>query len=129
MLSLTLTRQNLKRDVGNDLYVDPNRDTVSLMPFEIRIGRVRRDRGFNVARPSVLGNPFKLGVDGDRDTVIGKYRAWFEVAVREDPRVRSAVERLEAAAREGDVTLLCHCAPERCHAEVIADELRRRLQG
>ncbi len=97
------------------------------MSFHISIGRLRRDRGFSVARPTALGNPFKIGVDGDRDEVIRKYRDWFEVAVVENERVRDAVERLVSAAKIQDVTLLCHCAPQACHAQVIADEVRRRL--
>ncbi len=97
------------------------------MSFDIRVGRVRRDRGFIVARPSPLGNPFKIGIDGDRAQVIGKYRIWFKTALRDDERVRSVVEKITVEASRGDITLLCHCAPEACHAEVIADEVRRRV--
>jgi hypothetical protein len=97
------------------------------MRYDIRIGRMRRDRGFNVARPSVLGNPFKLGIDGDRAEVIDKYRVWLRSALKRDPRVRTAIEKLTFEAERRDVTLLCHCAPEACHAEVIADEIRRRI--
>ena len=87
----------------------------------IRIGRLRRDRGISVARPSVLGNPFKIGVDGDRATVIAKYRTWIAGAIKTDDAVRDAVYRIALAARHGDVTLLCHCAPQACHAEVVAE--------
>jgi len=105
----------------------PASDAESPAGFGIRVGRLRRDRGFSVARPTVLGNPFKIGVDGDRDEVIRKYRAWFKVAVVEDARVRNAVERLVTEAKRHDITLLCHCAPQACHAEVIAEEVRRRV--
>lgn len=98
------------------------------MSFEIRVGRLRRDRGFSVARPSPLGNPFRIGVDGDRAQVITKYRAWFEKALTEDERVQAKVEMIADEAARRDVTLLCHCAPEACHADVIADEVRRRVR-
>lgn len=88
---------------------------------------MRRDRGTSVARPSVLGNPFVIGADGDRAEVIAKYRAWFDDARRNDARVRAAVDRLASKAREGPVTLLCYCAPQACHADVIAEEIGRLL--
>ncbi len=93
----------------------------------ITIGRARRDRGFSVCRPSPLGNPFRIGSDGDRNEVIRKYQAWFDVAVVHDDRVRAAIEQLTREASARDITLLCYCAPQRCHADVIAVEIRRRI--
>jgi len=94
----------------------------------IRIGRLRRDRGISVARPTVLGNPFVRGEDGTREEVVAKYREFFAVELRRNQAVRAAGDRIVEQARKGDVTLLCWCAPEVCHAEVIAEEVRRRLE-
>jgi len=94
---------------------------------EIRIGRLRRDRGVSVARPTVLGNPFAIGADGERDDVIEKYRRWFRTSLGESPAVEAKVAELTELARKGDLTLLCWCAPKRCHAEVVAAEIRRRV--
>ncbi len=89
----------------------------------IRVGRLRRDRGISVARPTVLGNPFTIGVDGDRADVIAKYRHWLMRELRLNGAVRAAVERLRLAASRGEITLLCFCAPKPCHADVIAELL------
>lgn len=32
---------------------------------------------FIIARPSVFGNPFKIGIDGNRDEVIKKFEEYF----------------------------------------------------
>ena len=93
----------------------------------IRVGRARRDRGILVARPSRLGHPFKIGVDGDRETCIARYREWLPGQIASDARIRAELDRIEAAARSGDVTLLCYCAPQLCHGDVIADVIRERL--
>lgn len=72
-------------------------------------------------RGSVLGNPFVLGRDGDRDEVIGKYRTWlrWRIAAR-DTRVCGELDRLAVIARtNGTLTLVCFCAPLPCHADVI----------
>lgn len=71
--------------------------------------------GFYVGRPSDLGNPFIIGRDGDRGECIQKYRRWlYERIMEEDARVLSALARLD-----DDATLVCWCAPDDCHAEVI----------
>lgn len=82
------------------------------------------DDAFFVARPSPLGNPYAIGVNGDRETVIGKYAQWLRARIEErDPVVCTAL----LGIRPGQ-SLVCHCAPKRCHAEVIAAELESGLQ-
>jgi hypothetical protein len=64
-----------------------------------------------VGRPSKWGNPFVIGRDGTRDDVIEKYRAWM---VRQ-PALMAALGELRGKH------LVCWCAPERCHAEVLIE--------
>lgn len=63
-----------------------------------------------VGRPSVWGNPFKIGTDGSRDEVIAK----FEAAARADPYM---LLKIKTELRGKD--LLCWCAPLACHADVL----------
>ncbi len=86
--------------------------------LNIERGPVGRDAVL-IARPSPLGNPYAIGPDGDRDTVIEKYRAWLDARIAErDPVVCTAL----LGIRPGQ-PLACHCAPARCHGEVIAKAL------
>ena len=66
-----------------------------------------------VGRPHILGNPFKIGVDGNRVQVIAKYKRYFW------DRVNSDEEFLAAALEVGGKDLICWCAPLPCHADVI----------
>src|SRR5215213_10068919 len=63
-----------------------------------------------VGRPTKWGNPFAIGRDGDRETVISKYTAW---VLKQDHLMR-ALPELKGK------DLVCWCAPQRCHAEVLA---------
>lgn len=86
-------------------------------PFEFstKVVNVRREPyDVSVMRPSVFGNPFVLGRDGDRPTVIRKYREWFAQRVADDT-FRKAVLALKGK-RIG-----CVCSPAACHASVIAE--------
>lgn len=65
-----------------------------------------------VGRPSRWGNPFKIGRDGDRDEVIAKYRSF----LNRSPELK-ALAREELAGRD----LVCWCAPEPCHADVLLE--------
>lgn len=71
-----------------------------------------------IARPSIFGNPFRLGVDGSRADVIAKYREWFAKRL-EDPKFKAAVLSLRGKR------LGCYCAPEPCHGSVIAEYLEQ----
>lgn len=43
--------------------------------------------------------------------------------------VESELKRLiDIYKRDGELTLVCYCAPKRCHALTIKNEIERRLQ-
>ncbi len=87
-----------------------NRSTDTIGPGAVYVGR-----------PSPLGNPFAIGPDGGRAEVIQKYASWIEGRLRDrDPVVLTALMSIKPGQ-----ALVCHCAPKRCHAEVIAQVLNR----
>lgn len=65
---------------------------------------------------SPFANPFRIGKDGDRVTVIERYRAW----------LLAQPDLVERARRElrGKV-LACWCAPRPCHADVLLEVANR----
>ena len=66
---------------------------------------------FTSVAPSKWGNRFVIGRDGSRDEVIAKYRAWI---VRQ-PALMAALHELRGK------DLVCWCAPERCHADLLIE--------
>jgi len=66
-----------------------------------------------VGRPHILGNPFKIGPDGNRTEVIAKYKRYFWERVNTDEEFLTAA--LDVAGKD----LWCWCAPLACHADVI----------
>lgn len=62
-----------------------------------------------IGRPSKWGNPFVIGRDGTRAQVIAKYRAY----LLRDARLMAALPEL--CGRD----LVCWCAPEACHGDVL----------
>ena len=46
----------------------------------------------NIGRPGVYGNPFHIGLDGDRATVVDKYREWLYAPEQAWLRKRSLIE-------------------------------------
>ncbi|MGE0129305.1 MAG: DUF4326 domain-containing protein [Blastocatellales bacterium] len=79
-----------------------------------------RGESVYVGRPSVLGNPFCIGKDGERSTVISKYRRWlWNELQRGSGLVFDELHRLAKLAKSGDLILACWCFPEKCHAETI----------
>lgn len=79
-----------------------------------------RGESLYVGRPTVLGNLFVIGKDGDRETVIQKYRRWLwnEIQGGGGPAF-DEIHRLANLAKTQSLVLACWCFPEQCHAEVI----------
>jgi DNA-binding MarR family transcriptional regulator len=63
-----------------------------------------------VDRQTVWGNPFEMGKDGDRDTVIRNYEVHY---LPHKPSLAAKLDTLRGKA------LGCWCAPEPCHADVL----------
>lgn len=64
-------------------------------------------------RRSLFGNPYKIGMDGDRAEVIEKYMHYFFGRIRVDRDFRLAVAKLK------DQKLGCWCEPLPCHCHTI----------
>lgn len=91
----------------------------------------RHDGGQYVGRPSPLGNPYVLRRDGTRDQVIALYEHWLRNQVkRGNSAVLAELHRLaDIHKRTGKLELVCWCAPQRCHADVIKAVLIENLTG
>ncbi len=92
-----------------------------------------------VDRSSVLGNPFRMCVDKDRECVCVLYDAYFNAMIDDDaaaldamdigderrtPEFRSRfMDKLASLVsiheRGRGLVLYCWCAPRRCHADTI----------
>lgn len=68
-----------------------------------------------IGRPSILGNPYTLSRNRDRDTVIKLFREYAVDRMKHDPKFAEAIR-----ACRGKV-LGCWCKPKACHGDVIAE--------
>lgn len=70
-----------------------------------------------IGRPSKWGNPFILGVNGDRELVIHKY---IQLKGRDKQFIADVIKELKGK------NLVCYCSPKKCHGDwllKIANEL------
>lgn len=89
--------------------------------MNMRSGKPSMPYDFVVDRSSILGNPFVMGRDGDRDEVCEKYKDWFSVA-RDRAEVYTELKKMKDVYEKlGKLRLFCWCAPKRCHAETIRE--------
>jgi hypothetical protein len=64
-----------------------------------------------IGRPSKWGNPFVVGVHGDRDQVLQMYRDW----IVKQQHLMNALHELKGK------TLGCWCSPKPCHGDVLVE--------
>ncbi len=67
------------------------------------------DGAVYIGRGSKWGNPFRIGGDGDRTNVIAKHGAW----LRDQHELLRALDELRGH------DLVCFCAPQPCHGDLL----------
>ena len=73
-----------------------------------------------IGRPSPLGNPFRIGEDGTRDEVIEKYDYWLcNHMLFHTPQYNELHRLANIYRKKNFLTLVCWCAPEACHGDII----------
>ena len=93
----------------------------------LRVEKSRNPWDAKVDRSSILGNPFKIGIDGDRDEVCDKQSKYFDKNC--EGKLKKELDRLlEIHKRYGKLRIFCWCEPERCHARKIKSYLDERIQ-
>ncbi|HEY1298122.1 MAG TPA: DUF4326 domain-containing protein [Chloroflexota bacterium] len=79
-----------------------------------RVVHLRREPyDVRIDRPSKWGNPYRMPEDGDRATVIAKYRDY----ILSEPALLAALPELRGRA------LGCWCKPLACHGDVLVELL------
>jgi len=84
-----------------------------------------------VDRSSVLGNPFFMDNEYERDEICDKYQVMFDKIIRQgvvlcekDAAFMREIGRLIIIHKiYGKLRLFCWCSPLRCHAETIKQYL------
>lgn len=76
---------------------------------------------------SPLRNPFKLAKGESRDECLSRYVKWFNDLLPDSPEHKE-MARLVEIARNGNLVLLCWCAPEKCHGDVIKEAIEAELK-
>jgi hypothetical protein len=84
-------------------------------------------RGFMevyVGRPSVLGNPFSMSDESEREGVVQSFRSYLREQWALKGPVRAELEELAERVRDGEcIALQCWCAPKACHGDVIKEAI------
>mgnify|MGYP003564749057 CR=1 FL=1 len=73
-----------------------------------------------IGRGSKWGNPFKIGVHGNRYEVIAQYEAYL---INKRPDLINALPELE------NKILGCWCKPLKCHGDVLKKIVEKKFNG
>ena len=82
------------------------------MPKVLNKYKLENETGIYIGRPSVWGNPFSIGKDGNREEVIYKYRNY----INENEELKNKARQLLR-----DKNLICFCAPKACHGDILLE--------
>ena len=94
------------------------------MKLEIRIVNLKhsllKHPTIQIDRRTWLGNPFILGPDGNRATVIEKYKVWFDQQMLSNEEFKEKFyDMCKSYAHYEIVQLACWCSPQPCHGDII----------
>ena len=88
---------------------DPAYRNVPVPPARV-VNLYREPYQVSIMRPGLWGNPFVIGRDGDRATVIAKHAGW----IRQRPELMARLGELRGKV------LGCCCKPAPCHGDTLA---------
>ena len=100
------TERRKQAEKGIAVIANAQRDKNLIQWAEKQGLAVRVDRG------SAFGNPFILPDDGDRDDVCDAYRDHY---LPHKPSIQRGIHQLRGKV------LICHCYPQRCHGDTLAE--------
>lgn len=96
-----------------------------------------KENNFYIGRPSILSNPFTH--DGKRSSLaklsfktreeaINAYEEYFHKMMELDDSFKNEFNKIYEKYKNGeDVYLGCFCKPLKCHGDIIAKELQKKL--
>ncbi len=86
----------------------------------MKVVNLRKEKFTNyIGRGSIFGNPYKIGVDGDRLGIINLFEGYARIT----PKLLLAIGNLPE-----DAILGCFCKPKPCHGDIMI-KLWRELHG
>lgn len=74
------------------------------------VNRYKEKYTVYIGRGSNFGNPFKIGIHGNREEVIEKYERRVRVILPTMEKIRNLPE---------NAILGCYCKPKACHGDII----------
>lgn len=90
----------------------------------LRNGFTDSATAFRVDRKSVVGNPYFMCSEKERDKVCEKYKLYFKnTLLKDEVALEYLRDMYRALKKYGHIELYCWCAPKRCHAETIKEFL------
>ena len=93
----------------NTIEICNLRNEKCVYPYDVRVDR-----------SSILGNPYYMNGESERDEVCNKYQAYFNEKYENSEAFKNEVSRLISIyKRYGHLRLFCWCYPKRCHAMYI----------
>jgi hypothetical protein len=85
-------------------------------------------------RGSALGNPFTINKPssvanvGTRAKAVEYFKFYLDNKLAaKDERIRNAMNQIYIKAKNGDVNLVCYCAPKACHCDYIKEVVESKL--
>lgn len=94
----------------------------------LRKEKIKEEWQVRVDRASILGNPFVLEKESQRDKVCDDYAIWFDEQLSK-PAFKYELKKLKDILEEhGKLELFCWCVPKRCHAETIKKYLEENME-
>ena len=99
------------------------------MDINVRNKSKWKQSGFYVGRPTILGNPFRIDEQITREESIQRYAEWFisKIKSRNNHFIQHLHIMEHMLKENGKLDLVCWCAPEMCHADLIKQVLLNKI--
>ncbi len=92
--------------------------------MQTNVVNIKRDKcDIYIGRPSDFGNPFSIGLHGNRQQVIEQFKEYFYEKISNNERFKNLILNLKGK------TLGCYCSPLPCHGDIIIEWINNHGQN
>jgi len=78
----------------------------------------------DISRPNILGNPFKMENEDQRELVCIKFYHYLREEYKKKGQIYDELIRIKDMVKSGkDIYLECWCAPKMCHGDIIKNAI------
>jgi len=95
--------------------------------YNLKYKKPEHEYDIRIDRQSILGNPYKMNNESERENVCLKYERYFRQNLENSDFYNELIKLKNLYEHYGKLNLFCWCAPKMCHGITIKNYIEKMV--